>query len=141
MGNKWTDEQYRAITERNADILVAAAAGSGKTAVLVERIIRLICDEETAVDIDKLLVLTFTKAAASQMRERIGKTISAKIKENPENEHLKRQMTLLNRAQITTIDSFCLRVVKENYMYINIDPAFRTADEKECDIMKSQILE
>lgn len=141
MGNKWTDEQYRAITERNADILVAAAAGSGKTAVLVERIIRLICDEENPIDIDRLLVLTFTKAAASQMRERIGKTIGAKIKEDPENEHLKRQMTLLNRAQITTIDSFCLRVVKENYMHINIDPAFRTADEKECELIKSQILE
>ena len=141
MANTWTKEQSRAITQRSADILVAAAAGSGKTAVLVERIVRLVCDEANPVDIDRLLVLTFTKAAASQMRERIGRTLTAKMNENPEDEHLKRQVTLVNRAQITTIDAFCLRVVKENYMHINIDPAFRTADEKECDLIKNQILE
>lgn len=141
MANIWTKEQGRAITERNADILVAAAAGSGKTAVLVERIVRLVCDEENPVDVDKLLVLTFTKAAASQMKERIGKAIAAKMKENPDDEHLKRQITLLNRAQITTIDAFCLRVVRENYMHIDMDPAFRTADEKECDLIKNQVLD
>lgn len=141
MANKWTNEQSMAINKRNCDILVAAAAGSGKTAVLVERIIQIVCSKETPVDIDRLLVLTFTNAAASQMRERIDKAINKKLEEDPENIHLQRQLTLLNKAYITTIDSFCLRVVKENYMKVGLDPAFRTADERECDLIRSQVLE
>lgn len=137
----WTDEQLKAINEKNADILVAAAAGSGKTAVLVERIIRIISDVENPVDIDRLLVLTFTKAAAAQMRERIERALSKKLEEQPGDNHIKRQLALISRAQITTIDSFCLKIVKENYMHINLDPAVRTADEKECDLIKSDILE
>ena len=141
MGNNWTQEQYKAITQRNANILVAAAAGSGKTAVLVERIIGIVCDEVNPVDIDKLLVLTFTKAAAAQMRDRISSAIAKKIEENPESLHFQRQMILLNKANITTIDSFCLRLVKENYMYVDIDPGFRIADERELDLLKNQVLE
>jgi len=141
MGNNWTQEQYKAITQRNGNILVAAAAGSGKTAVLVERIIGIVCDEVNPVDIDKLLVLTFTKAAAAQMRDRISTAIAKKIEENPESLHFQRQIVLLNKANITTIDSFCLRLVKENYMCVDIDPGFRIADERELDLLKNQVLE
>ncbi|MGL4791208.1 MAG: UvrD-helicase domain-containing protein, partial [Anaerotignaceae bacterium] len=138
---KWTDAQYKAITHKNSNILVSAAAGSGKTAVLVERIINIISDENNKVDIDKLLVLTFTRAAASQMKDRIGVALSKKIAINPENDHLLKQLTLLNKAPITTIDSFCLRLVKENYMHIDMDPNFRTADESENELIKNQVLE
>ena len=105
---KWTDEQKQAIYEKDSNILVAAAAGSGKTAVLVERIINKIINEK--IDIDRLLVVTFTNAAASEMRERVLKAIYKKIDENPEDERLQRQVTLLNKASICTIDSFCLDV-------------------------------
>ena len=137
----WTDEQLRAINETGSNILVSAAAGSGKTAVLVERILRIICDSENCVDIDKLLVLTFTKAAAAQMRERINKRLQKKAEDEPENVHIQRQIALINRASIMTIDSFCLKIVKENYMSIDLDPAVRMADEKECDLIKNDILE
>ena len=115
MGNevKWTKEQEQAIYEKGNNILVAAAAGSGKTAVLVERIINKIINEK--VDIDKLLVVTFTNAAAQEMRERILNAIYKKIDDNPEDERLQKQVTLLNKASICTIDSFCLDVVRNNF--------------------------
>ena len=115
---KWTNEQKQAIYEKGSNILVAAAAGSGKTAVLVERIINKIINEK--VDIDRLLVVTFTNAAASEMRERVLKAIYKKIDENPTDEKLQRQVTLLNKASICTIDSFCLDVVKNNFFEIDI---------------------
>src|SRR5699024_10064121 len=110
---KWTDEQKQAIYEKGNNILVAAAAGSGKTAVLVERIINKIINEN--VDIDRLLVVTFTNSAASEMRERVLKAIYKKIDENPADERLQRQVTLLNKSSICTIDSFCLDVVRNNF--------------------------
>ena len=109
----WTKEQKQAIEEKGSNILVAAAAGSGKTAVLVERIIRKVIDDK--IDIDKLLVVTFTNAAASEMRERVLDAIYKKLDENPNNENLLRQITLLNKASICTIDSFCLDVVRNNF--------------------------
>ena len=115
---KWTEEQKQAIYEAGNNILVAAAAGSGKTAVLVERIINKIINEN--IDIDKLLVVTFTNAAASEMRERVLNAIYKKIDEEPENEKLQRQITLLNKASICTIDSFCLDVVRNNFFEIDI---------------------
>ena len=136
---KWTEEQKQAIYESGSNILVAAAAGSGKTAVLVERIINKIINEN--IDIDKLLVVTFTNAAASEMRERVLNAIYKKIDEDPENEKLQRQVTLLNKASICTIDSFCLDVVRNNFFEIDIAPNFRIGDTTEIEILKQDVLE
>ncbi len=136
---QWTSEQTQAINESGSNILVAAAAGSGKTAVLVERIINKIINEK--IDIDKILVVTFTNLAAAQMRERILDTIYKKIEENPEDTHLQRQITLLPKANICTIDSFCLDVVKNNFFELDISPNFRIADEVELKILKQEVLE
>ena len=119
---KWTTEQQKVIDLRDRDILVSAAAGSGKTAVLVERIIQRITDKKHPVDIDRLLVVTFTKAAAAEMRERIGAAIEAQCEQYPEDMHLRRQSALLHNAMITTIDSFCLFVVRNHFEEINLDP-------------------
>ena len=128
---KWTEEQKQAIYEKGSNILVAAAAGSGKTAVLVERIINKIINEN--IDIDKLLVVTFTNAAASEMRERVLNAIYKKIDEEPENEKLQKQIILLNRASICTIDSFCLDVVKNNFFEIDIGQNFITEELKQIE--------
>lgn len=139
---KWTKEQEQAIYEKGSNILVAAAAGSGKTAVLVERIINKIINENT--DIDRLLVVTFTNAAASEMRERILNAIYKRIEENEnnsENEKLQKQITLLNKASICTIDAFCLDVIKNNFFELDISPNFRIADTAEIELLKQEILE
>lgn len=138
---KWTNEQLQAIETRNCNLLVAAAAGSGKTAVLVERIIRIITNEETPVDIDKLLVVTFTSAAASEMRERIAAAISKELEKKPNSKNLQRQLTLLGRANITTMHSFCLDVIKNYFYTIDLDPSFRISDETEASLMKNEIIE
>lgn len=140
MGQKtdWTTEQQIAIEKSGVDLLVAAAAGSGKTAVLVERIIRKIIDNQE--DIDKLLVLTFTNAAASEMRERIGAALTRELEERPDDDHLKKQVTLINRSKITTIHAFCLEVVRENSVLIDLDPSFRIADEAETSLMKAELI-
>jgi helicase-exonuclease AddAB, AddA subunit, Firmicutes type len=140
MGQKWTEEQEKAIHARDCSLLVAAAAGAGKTAVLVERIIQKIMDTKNPVDIDKLLVVTFTNAAASEMRERIGDAISAEIEKSPGSVRLQRQIALLNRASITTIHSFCLDVIRNNFHLIDLDPAFRIADETESVLLKQEAL-
>ena len=113
--------------------------GSGKTAVLVERIINKIVNEN--IDIDRLLVVTFTNAAASEMRERILDAIYKKIEENPENENLQKQITLINKASICTIDSFCLQVIKNNFYNLDITPNFRIADTSEIELLKQEVLE
>ena len=136
---KWTSQQEQAINETGNNILVAAAAGSGKTAVLVERIINKIINEK--IDIDRILVVTFTNLAAAQMREKILDAIYKKIEENPENIHLQTQITLLPKANICTIDSFCLDIVKNNFFEIDISPNFRIADEVELKILKQETLE
>lgn len=138
---QWTKEQEEAIKSRGSNLLVAAAAGSGKTAVLVERIITWICDEENPVDIDNLLVVTFTNAAAQEMKERIGIAINKALKANPLSRHLYRQSTLLNKASITTLHSFCLDIVKENFYLLDIDPHFRIADETEAELLRIDVLE
>ena len=136
----WTNEQRQAIYENGNNILVAAAAGSGKTAVLVERIINKIINEK--IDIDKILIVTFTNAAASEMRERILNAIYEKLEENPDDENLQRQITLLNMANICTIDSFCLDIVRNNFYELeNISPNFRIADTTEIDLLKEEVLE
>ncbi|MHB8125338.1 MAG: helicase-exonuclease AddAB subunit AddA [Desulfitobacteriaceae bacterium] len=136
----WTQEQWQAITEKDCTLLVAAAAGAGKTAVLVERIIRKITDPDNPVDIDSLLVVTFTNAAATEMRERIGEAITAVLERNPDSKTLPRQLTLLNKASIMTIHSFCLEVIRRNFQSINIDPGFRITDETEAALMKLEVL-
>lgn len=140
MATKWTGEQLSAIETRGCNLLVAAAAGSGKTAVLVERIIRIITDEENPIDIDRLLVVTFTSAAASEMRERIGDAISKNLEKNPNSKILQRQLALLNRSNITTMHSFCLDVIKNNFHIIDLDPNFRIGDQTECTLLKNDIL-
>ena len=136
---KWTEEQSQAIHEKGSNILVAAAAGSGKTAVLVERIINKIIAEE--IDIDKLLVVTFTNAAASEMRERILNAIYKKIEEEPTNLRLQKQITLLNKSNICTIHSFCLDVIRNNFYEINISPNFRIGDTAEIELLKEEVLD
>lgn len=138
---KWTNEQQAVIDSRDCNLLVAAAAGSGKTAVLVERIIQMITDRDNSIDIDKLLVVTFTNAAASEMRERIGDAIGKALDKNPENKHLQGQLVLLNKASITTIHSFCLEVIKSNFHKINLDPNFRIGDTTECTLLKQEAIE
>lgn len=140
MGVSWTSEQQKVIDLRNRNILVSAAAGSGKTAVLVERIIQKITSETNPVDIDRLLIVTFTNAAAAEMRERIGVAIEKKLGENPEDEHLQRQLTLLHNAQITTIDSFCLYVIRNHFHEIDLEPNFRIADEGELKLLREDVL-
>ena len=137
---QFTREQQKVIDLRNKNILVSAAAGSGKTAVLVERILGLIMDEENPVDIDRLLIVTFTNAAASEMRERIGTAIEKRLLLQPDNQHLQRQSTLLHHAQITTIDSFCLFIIRNNFNEIGLDPGFRVADSGEIELLKQDII-
>ena len=136
---KWTDEQQAAIDKKGSNILVAAAAGSGKTAVLVERIIKKIIVDR--VDIDKILVVTFTNAAASEMRERILEAIYKKIEENPEDANLQKQIILLNKSSICTIDSFCLDVIRNNFYEIDISANARVADGTEMLLLKQEVLD
>ncbi|MFP3155097.1 UvrD-helicase domain-containing protein [Lachnospiraceae bacterium ZAX-1] len=139
--NKWTKEQRQVIDARNRNLLVAAAAGSGKTAVLVERIIGKIMDNMYPVDIDQLLVVTFTNAAAAEMRERISDAIGEALKASPENTHLQKQQTLLHSAQITTIHSFCLYVIRNYFHRIEIEPNFRVGEDGELKLMKLEVLD
>ncbi|WP_299091838.1 helicase-exonuclease AddAB subunit AddA [uncultured Metabacillus sp.] len=139
--SQWTDDQWKAIVSSGQDILVAAAAGSGKTAVLVERIIRKIVSRENPVDVDSLLVVTFTNASAAEMRSRIGEALEKALKENPSSLHLRRQLTLLNKASISTLHSFCLQVVRKYYYLINIDPSFRIADQTEEQLLIDEVLD
>jgi len=140
-GNKWTNEQLEAINESGCNLLVAAAAGAGKTAVLVERIIKKITSEENPVDIDNLLVVTFTNAAATEMKERIADAISKELENNSNSKLLQRQLTLLNKANITTMHSFCLDVIKNNFHLIDLDPDFRIADETETILLKMEAMD
>ncbi len=139
MGVTWTTEQQKVIDLRNRNILVSAAAGSGKTAVLVERIISMILDEKKPTDIDRLLIVTFTKAAANEMRERIGAALEKRLEENPDNEHLQKQTTLLHHAQISTIHGFCSYVIQNYFHMIDLDPGYRMADEGELKLLKADV--
>ena len=136
----WTSEQQRVIDSRNKNLLVSAAAGSGKTAVMVERIIQVISDENHPVDIDRLLVVTFTNAAASEMKERIMNALEKRIEENPGSAHLVRQMARIQKAQITTIHSFCLNLIREHFMEIDLDPGFRIGEEGEISLLEQEAL-
>ena len=137
---KYTIDQQKVIEVHKKNILVAAAAGSGKTAVLVERIVQMISDPVKKIDIDRLLVVTFTKAAAAEMRERISKSLTKRLEEDANNTHLQKQVTLIHNAQITTIDSFCLFVLKNNFNEVGLDPTFRIADDGEIKLLEEEVL-
>ena len=151
MRMQWTKEQEQVIHLGGRNILVSAAAGSGKTATLVERIIERVVGTREAgqpnkgedgapVDIDRLLIETFTRAAAAEMRERIGAAIEERRVQQPENKHLQRQAMLLHSAQITTIDSFCLSVIREYFHEIDLDPVFRVAEEEELTLLRHEVI-
>lgn len=140
MATTWTDEQLQVIETRHKNLLVSAAAGSGKTAVLVERIIRMITDPDQPVDIDRLLVMTFTNAAAAEMRERVETALGSLLDEDPGNKNLERQSTLIHHAKITTIDSFCLNLLREHFHELDLDPGFRVADEGELLLLKADVM-
>ncbi len=137
---QFTEEQQQVIDSRGENLLVSAAAGSGKTAVLVERILQRILDEKAPVDIDRMLIVTFTNAAAAEMRERISLAISKALEEHPDSVHLQRQSTLVHSAQIMTIDSFCLFIIRNNFNDIGLDPAFRVADEGEVRLLEEDTM-
>ena len=141
MGRTWTDEQQKVISLNDRSLLVSAAAGSGKTAVLVERIIQKVTSKTTPIDIDQLLVVTFTKAAAAEMRERVMAAIDARLMEEPQNSHLQKQKMLLPSAMITTIDSFCMNVLREHFDAIDLDPGFRVGDPQEMTLLKQDVAE
>ncbi|NLG03943.1 MAG: UvrD-helicase domain-containing protein, partial [Clostridia bacterium] len=141
MSVQYTKEQQRVIVARNRNLLVSAAAGSGKTAVLVERLIQKIMDEQHPVNIDQMLVMTFTEAAASQMKERISKTIEEELRKKPESVHLQKQALLIHSAPISTIHRFCLNVLRNHFHEIDLDPGFRVADEGECKLLKAEIIQ
>ncbi|MGI6038311.1 MAG: UvrD-helicase domain-containing protein, partial [Limnochordia bacterium] len=135
---RWTQQQWAAITTRGRNILVAAGAGAGKTAVLVERIIGSLLDAEAPVDLDRLVVVTFTEAAAAQMRERIGEALEGALPDNP---HLYRQLALLPKANISTIHAFCARLLRRYFYQLNLDPSFRILDGQEAELLKTQVLD
>ena len=130
---------YQLLSGKGSNILVAAAAGSGKTAVLVERIINKIINDK--IDIDKILVVTFTNAAASEMRERILNALYKKIDQDPLNLRLRKQIVLLNKASICTIDSFCLDVIRNNFFKADVSSNFRIADNIELELLKQEAIE
>ena len=138
---EWTKEQQQVIELRNRNILVSAAAGSGKTAVLVERIIQRLTEAEHPIDVDELLIVTFTEAAASEMKERILIAIEKKLEEKPDDVHLQRQASLIHNSMITTIHSFCLSVIREHFHTIDLDPGFRIGEEGELKLLKKDVLE
>lgn len=134
----WTNEQKQAIDIQNKNILVSASAGSGKTAVLVERVIEKILKYK--IDIDKLLVVTFTNAAATELKERLLIAIYKKIDEEPKNLFLKRQIKLLSRASITTMDSFCIDLVRSNFFNLDIDSNFKICENSKAYILKNKAM-
>ncbi len=138
---EYTPAQREVIDARDCNLLVSAAAGSGKTAVLSERIISLLSDKKRNMDIDRMLIVTFTKAAAAEMRERIATAIDKYTAEHPEDKHMERQKALIHNAQITTIDSFCLYVVRNDFSSIGLDPGFRIPDDSESVLMLAEALD
>src|SRR6478672_5990328 len=137
----WTEDQWKAIMAKNKDILVAAAAGSGKTAVLVERIIQKILSVDDPIDVDELLVVTFTNASAAEMRHRIGEALEKAIDDNPGSRHLRKQLSILNIASISTLHSFCMEVIRKYYYLIDVDPGFRIADVTEAQLIRDEVMD
>lgn len=140
MSRNWTDHQLDAITARGGSVIVSAAAGSGKTAVLVERVIRLITDTENGVDADRLLVVTYTRKAAAELKGRLKEALTDCIRKNPSDPFLIRQQSLLSKAHISTVDSFCMSLCKEYFYLLDIDRNIRIADSGELSVMRSDAM-
>ena len=136
----WTDDQWKAIYASGQDTLVSAAAGSGKTAVLINRMIEKVVAKENPINVDELLVVTFTNASAAEMRHRMAEALEKAIIENPTSSHLRRQLSLINKAQISTLHSFCLAIVKQYAYMLEIDPGFRIANEAEVALLRDDVL-
>ena len=141
MGVNWTEEQQAAIDNRGGTLLVSAAAGSGKTAVLVQRVLERVTDPQNPCDIDSFLIVTFTKAAASEMRGKIADALTALAAEQPRNTRLRRPLMLVHRAKITTVHAFCMGLLKEHFHELGLPPDFRTAEESEQKAMRAEVLE
>lgn len=141
MDRQWTTQQKNAIFATDGSVLVSAAAGSGKTAVLVERVINLITRSENPIDVDRMLIVTFTRAAAAEMRERISKAINKLLENDPYNPNLLKQKQLLYTASISTIDSFCSDIVREYFHSLGVSRDFRIADEGELDVLRKTALD
>ena len=139
--NQWTNDQLTAITARGSDLLVSAAAGSGKTAVLVERVIRQLTDPKDPVDIDRFLLVTYTNAAASEMRGKLADAISERLEAEPDNARLRRQLFLVHKARITTVHAFCLTLVREHAADLGLPPDFRMADDSERGMLRDEVME
>ena len=138
---KWTKEQEAAIYTSDCNLLVSAAAGSGKTAVLSERVIQKLLSKENPVNIDEFLILTFTDAAAAEMKERISKKLAEALESQPDNRHLARQIVLVGRASITTIHSFCLSVIKNYFHLLDLDPEVRPGDDTEMKLLQQEVMQ
>ncbi|MGE5675932.1 MAG: helicase-exonuclease AddAB subunit AddA [Mycobacterium leprae] len=138
---RWTAEQEQAIKAGGNNILVAAAAGAGKTATLVERVIRRLADPQDPLDVDRLLVVTFTEAAAAEMRERIGSALQTALAQQPENARLQRQLALLGRASISTLHSFCLGLLRQYFYRLGLDPALTVMGEHEAMLLRHEVLD
>ncbi len=141
MATKWTDEQRAAIENRGGTLLVSAAAGSGKTAVLVERVLRQLTDSVNPVDIDRFLMVTYTNAAAAELRGKIADALTARLTETPDDKRLRRQLFLVHRAQITTVHAFCLKLAREQFVQLGISPDFRIADSSETGLLMEELLD
>ncbi|WP_019414452.1 helicase-exonuclease AddAB subunit AddA [Paenisporosarcina sp. TG20] len=139
-GVTWTDAQWRAIFAEGRDVLVSAAAGSGKTAVLIERLIQKMMRQTNPIDVDELLVVTFTNASAAEMRHRMAEALEKALAIDPTSNHLRRQLSLLNKAQISTLHSFCLSIVKQYAYVLDIDPGFRLANEAEAALIRDDVI-
>ena len=137
---KWTNSQKRAISEHSRDVVVTASAGTGKTAVLAGRCAEIVSDKKVCGDVREILVLTFTNAAADEMRSRIAETLK-KVYAATRDKHIRHQVMLLDGADISTIHSFCKRLISEYFYELGIDPAFRTIEDDEARLLKSDVLE
>ena len=135
---KWTGAQQDAISARGGTVLVSAAAGSGKTAVLVERVISRLTDPVSPVDADRMLVVTFTRAAAAEMKDRIAARLSQMQDSDPQNPLFRRQQLLLSRASISTVHSFCKDLIQENFYRLGISPDFRILDDGEMRLLREE---
>ncbi|MHB9058198.1 MAG: helicase-exonuclease AddAB subunit AddA [Bacillota bacterium] len=141
MSPRWTDEQRQAIEHRGTNLLLSAAAGAGKTAVLVERVVRLVTDPARPVSLERLLVVTFTEAAAAEMKDRIRAALAERLVADPGDSWLRRQVALINRAPISTMHAFCLRLLRANFHRLGLDPAFRVLDEQEGELLRREVLD
>ena len=138
---KWTKEQRQSIDARGGSLLISAAAGSGKTAVLVERIMALITEGEHPVDVDRLLVVTYTRAAAAELRQRLSNALAKKMVEEPGNRNYQRQQMLLPRANISTVHGFCTRLLQEYAAQTGLPIGFRVADDTQGGLLSAQAME